>query len=72
MFASGFVQSPGADFPFSQSALALTAVKLANVTIFRDRLDNLVSDRLPDDAKTLIAFLLLFGHTVNPHLGLTL
>jgi hypothetical protein len=65
-FASGFVQAPGADFPFSQSALALMAVKFANGTVFRDRLDNLVSEPLPDATKRLVAFQLLFGHAGEP------
>jgi hypothetical protein len=65
-FASGFVQPPCAAFPFSQSALALTAVKFANVAVFRDRLDNLVSEPVPDAAKKLVAFERLFGHAVAP------
>ena len=66
-FASGFVQAPGADFPRFRSALALTAVKFANGTILRDRLDNLVSEPLPAATKRLVAFQLLFGHGVEPH-----
>ena len=54
-FASSFVQAPGAAFPFSQSALALTAVKFANFTLCRDRLDDLVSEPVPDAAKKWIA-----------------
>jgi hypothetical protein len=65
-FAGAFVQAPGADFPLSQSALALTAIKCANITVFRDRLDNLVLEPLPNGTKRLVAFQLFFGHTVEP------
>jgi len=65
-FTGGFVQTPGASLPFFQSALALTAVKLAKSTVLRDRLDNLVLEPLPNARKRIVAFRLLFGHTVEP------
>ena len=55
-FASGFIQAPIAAFPFFRRALPLTAIKFAEGRVFRNVLDNLVSEPPPDPTNGLVAF----------------
>jgi hypothetical protein len=54
-FASGFIQTPFAAFPFPHQALLLAAVKFAKGRVFRDLLDNLLTEPPPGPTKPSVA-----------------